>query len=880
MPAHVRKSNLGGMLASFVVLVLCALSAGASPSEGFRATDLRCENLTDPTAIDTEAPRLSWRTETSIPSWRQSGYRVLVATSANKLRMNVGDLWDSGKVNSSESVGIVYRGKSLTSNKACYWKVQIWDAHDKASGWSRPGKWEMGLLDARAWGDSQWIGNGAAGPAPYLRREFSVQKPVRRARIFTAGLGYAEVRVNGNLLPTGKPVEREPGYTNFDKRVLYVASDITLKPGKNGIGVILGTGWYDVHDTATWRFEKAPWRGRPRVRLVLEIEFEDGTSDRIVSDSTWKTATGPLLSDGIYTGETYDARLELGAWDKPGFDDSKWSSVQVMDSPKGRLVARQCPPVVIGETIKPISIQEPTPGVYIVDFGQNFAGHAALDLTAPAGTKIRMRYSERLDSKGMIDRAEIEKFMDKTNPPQPFQTDIYICRGRGRERWEQRFSYSGFRYMEVTGLPSKPSLDSFRGRFAHTDLASAGSFECSNPLLNKIQRATRYAYLSNAQNIFTDCPQREKNGWTGDAHLAAEAGLMNFDSVSLYEKWLDDLGDELAADGKTSVIVPTGGWGRGNSHPAWDSAYPIIVREVYRYTGDRRMIDEHYENLKRYVDGLAAQAKNFLIEFDSLGDWLPWKTETPSQLTSTAFLHLDAEILADFARIRGNSSDAAKYDRLAADVRKAFNAKYFDESKGIYANGSQAALSTALYFGLVPSDRKERVFQALVADVESKGHIDTGIIGAKNVLRVLSEGGRSDLAYKIVARKELPGWGHWIEQGATTLWEDWKGESSLNHIMFGDVSNWFIQWLAGIGLDPKSPGFKHILIRPQPIGDLTWVKATHNSPYGQIASSWKRKGNKVELSITIPPNCTATVLLGEEPAKEVGSGSYSFEYSL
>lgn len=869
------------MLTSLAVLALFTVGAVSSAAT-FRAIELRCENLANPSCVDRITPRLSWRTEASAPNWRQSGYRIIVATTEENLRKDIGDLWDSGKVTSTSSVAIPYEGRRLASNERCFWKVQTWDATGQASGWSKTARWEMGLLAPEDWGDSQWIGNGVAGPAPYLRRDFKARGPVHRARLYVSGLGYAEMRINGKLLTGSKKVEREPGYTNFDKRVLYIGTDIAsyLKAGSNTLGVVLGTGWYDVHDVATWHFENAPWRGRPRARVLLMIVYKDGTSEQVFSDSSWKVTTGPILTDGIYTGETYDARKELGAWSKPGYDDSKWSAAQVMDAPKGKLAARPCPPVVIGETIKPIAIREPKPGVYIVDFGQNFSGHASLNLTAPAGTTVRMRYSERLDKNGMIDRAEIEKFMDKTNPPQPFQTDTYICHGKGREEWEQVFSYSGFRYMEVTGLPSAPTLDNFRGRFAYTDLASAGSFECSNDLLNKIQRATRYAYLSNAQNIFTDCPQREKNGWTGDAHLAAEAGLMNYDSVSLYEKWLNDLADEQAPDGRTSIIVPTGGWGRGSSHPAWDSAYPIIVNDVYRYTGDKTMVETHYEQLKRYVDGLAGQTKNFLIEFDSLGDWLPWKTETPSQLTSTAFLHLDSTILANLARLLGKTNDAAKYDQLALAVRNAFNDKYLDRTMGFYANGSQAAQSTALYFGLVPEERKDRVFQALVADVERQGHIDTGIIGAKNILRVLSEGGRTDLAYKLVARKELPGWGYWIEQGATTLWEDWKGESSLNHIMFGDVSNWFIQWLGGIGLDPASPGFRHILIRPQPVADLTWVKATHISPYGLISSSWIKKGKGFKLSITIPPNCTAAVTLPSGSPTEVGSGKHEFQCEL
>lgn len=848
----------------------------------FAVADLRCENLTDPACIDQPVPRLSWRALASSDNWVQTGYRIIVSSTESTLKANTGDLWDSGRVASSDSVDIAYRGKPLTANESCFWKVQTWDGTGHPSKWSRVGRWEMGLLKASDWGASKWIGNGQAGPAPYLRRSFTVKSPVRRARLYASGLGYAELHLNGARVAPS--VERDPGYTNFDKRVLYVGYDVTrnLRSGKNCLGAILGTGWYDVHDVATWHFERASWRGRPRIRIVLSIEYRNGTKGQIVTDDNWKVSTGPILTDGIYTGETYDARKELAGWDKSNYDDAHWAGAKALDAPKGKLVACSFPPVTVGETIKPKMINEPRPGVFIADFGQNIAGHAQIQVLAPSGATIRMRYSERLDKNGMIERSQIETFMDKTTPPQPFQTDTYICRGGSLETWEQAFSYSGFRYMEVTGFPGKPTLDNFRGRFAHTDLRSAGSFQCSNELLNKIQSATRYSYLSNAQSIFTDCPQREKNGWTGDAQLAAEAGLMNFDSVSLYEKWLNDLADEQYADGRNSIIVPTWGWGAGNSHPAWDSAYPIIVNDLYHYTRDWSLIGKHYEHLKRYVDGLAAQTKNGIVPFDSLGDWLPWSTETPSQLTSTAFLYLDATIVAGLARQLDNGNDAVKYDRLAAETKKSFNEAYFDPAKGIYSNGSQTALATALYFGLVPEDRKAQTFNQLVSDVQRQGHIDTGIIGAKNILRVLSEGGRSDLAYMLVARKELPSWGYWIAQGATTLWEDWKGESSLNHIMFGDVSNWFIQWLAGIGLDAASPGFRHIVFHPQPVGDLNWAAGTHLSPYGEISSSWTRSHNRFALTIMVPPNCTATVFLPgrhNRPA-EVGSGRHEFVSTL
>jgi alpha-L-rhamnosidase len=493
--------------------------------------------------------------------------------------------------------------------------------------------------------------------------------------------------------------------------------------------------------------------------------------------------------------------------------------------------------------------------------GQNFSGHARLRVRgAAAGTAITMRYGEKIDAAGMLDTSNIDIFMTKTEPRQAFQQDTYICKG-GEEVWEQRFSYSGFRYVEVTGFPGTPTVEDFSGRFAHTALESAGEFASSNETVNRIQSATRWAYLSNAQSIPTDCPQREKNGWTGDAQLAAEAGLMNFRSATFYTKWLDDLADVQLDDGRLSPIVPNGGWSNGQCNPAWDSAYAIVARELYRYCGDRRALERHYAGIRRYTDYLAGRLEHGTLTFDSLGDWVPWSTETPSQFTSTIYLYVNAQTVELAATLLGKTGEGRKYAALATTVRDALNAKYFDAARDLYANGSQTALAMPLYFGLVPEGHRAGVLTALIANIERQGHIDTGILGAKYVLRVLAEAGRADLAFRLIMRKEQPSWAWWIEQGATTLWEDWKGASSLNHIMFGDVSNWFFQWVAGIGLDPDNPGFAQFRIQPQPLAGLAWAKASYDSVRGRIISHWERKANLFRLDVTIPANARATVYL-------------------
>ncbi len=744
--------------------LLAAIVAIMSPSAN--VTRLQCEYLASPTAVQTISPRLSWNTESSGQNWRQSAYQILVSTSLDSLSHDQGDQWDSGKVAVDKSIQIPYAGKALESATTYYWKVRVWDQDGKASEWSKPQSWHMGILNPSQWLNSQWIGlNGdaKANPAPFLRKEFKVESGVKRAHLYVAGLAYADVHLNGKRV---SDTERDAGYTNFDKRVLYDCYDVTkqLKSGANCVGFVLGTGWYDVHDLATWRFEKAPWRDRPKVRAVLMIEGNDGRLETVSTDTSWKVATGPITFNGIYTGEVYDANLEQDGWDKAGFNDSAWKSAEIMKTPKGTLSGIPCPPIRITQTFKPVTISEPKPGVYVLDFGQNLTGHALLKGNFTKGQKITMRYSEHVDKSGMIERSAIETFMDKANPPQPFQTDVYIAKGKGTEQWEQRFSYSGFRYAEVTGLTAKPTSDMIQARFAHTDISTAGEFECSNELFNKIQHATRYSYLSNAQSIPTDCPQREKNGSSGDAHLACEAGLMNFGSGSFCTKWLQDYADDQKPDGRFSLIIPSGGWGNGATHPSWDSAFGIIADHMADYLGDERILATNYEHFKRYTDHLYGEAKDDVVDFDSLGDWLPWKTETSSKLTSTVMLIVDAKITARAARLNGETAEAQKYEAMAEKVKAGFNRHFVDPAK--LNEATQTALSLFLYFDLIPHSQRQAALDALVKNVETQGHIDTGIIGAKFILRTLSENGRTDVAYKIVNHKGQPGWGWWMEQGA------------------------------------------------------------------------------------------------------------------
>jgi len=856
---------------------LLSFASTVSSLAGFNAGQLRCEYLENPLGIDATQPRLSWIVESNERGQKQTAYQILVASSAVELKKDHADLWDSGKVCSDQTTFVAYAGTPLGSRQACYWKVRSWDKDGQVSPWSEPAFWETGLLAPGDW-QAQWIARTTDTndlPAPYLRRELVLDGKVKKARAYICGLGYYELHINGEKI--GDHL-LDPGFTRYDKRDLYVTYDVTaqLKRGHNALGVILGNGWFNVQTKAVWNFHNAHWREAPKLLLSLIVEYTDGRTVVIGSDGAWKTAAGPILFDSIYGGENYDARRELPGWDKPGFDDSTWQPAQVVTAPQGRLVAQTMPPIKADQTIKPLKLTEPRPGVFVFDMGQSFAGVTELKVHGPAGTTVTLRHGERLFPDGTLDTRGIEHHVERIETNQQFQTGKYTLKGSGTETWRARFTYYGFQYVEITGFPGRPTLDSLRGIFFHTAVPVAGRFECSNPLFNKIWRAAHWSYLSNLEGIPTDCPHREKNGWMGDAHLAAEQGIFNFMPAGIYTKWVNDIGDEQRPAGQLPGIVPTSGWGYawGNG-PAWDSAFALIPFYLYEYYGDAQPLRDHYAGLKRYVDYLGTRASNNIVNI-GLNDWAPFKTKTPADITDTAYYFRDAQIVALAASLLGKTDEAEHYNQLAAQIKKSFNDHFYHAATGTYGNGSQTSLSCALYQDLVEPENQAHVLQNLVARVaDSNGHIDTGILGAKYLLNTLTDHGRTDVAYQMAAQKDLPSWGWWLEHGATTLWEQWNGADSRNHIMYGDISAWFYKALAGINADPAAPGFKHFFIRPQPVGDLAYAKAEYDSIHGKIASEWNIANGRFNLHVVVPPNTTATVCVPDVKLNDVREGGRS-----
>lgn len=709
-------------------------------------------------------------------------------------------------------------------------------------------------------------------PSPIFRKTFVAKKRVREAQVAISGLGYYELYCN-----SGRVGDHclDPLFTNYDHRVSYVCYDITkqVQTGDNVLAVMLGNGWYNMHTRATWDFDRAPWRDEPKARVLLQLVYDDGSKEVIVSDKTWRANTGPVLFDGIHNGEVYDARLEREGWTQVGYDDRQWPQVEIVKAPKGRLTSQIMPAMKVMETITPVKITEPDKGVFVADMGCNMAGWARIQVRGPAGARIRLRFSERMDAMGRVNQKSNSRYMFQG----PFQTDEYILKGKGLETWEPRFTHHGFRYVQITGWPGKPSAEQITGCVVHTAFNHTGQFFCSDTLLNAIAAMTDRSYCSNFVGYPTDCPQREKNGWTGDAHLAMEQAMYNYDNISSYESFCRELSDQRTAEGDLPGIVPTGGWGyHPDNGPGWGSAAVIIPWYLYLYTGDVQILADHYHLMKGYVDFLHGRFPDHVVEM-CRGDWVYLHTKTPPRVTSTALYYYDAGIVAQAAMLLHKTEQAQQYQNLADEIKAVFNQRFF-RGQGWYEPGSQTSLAMALYYGLTPEQEKEAVARTCADAVhKAKDHIDCGFLGMKVLFQALSENGYHGLAYQVATQRDFPGYGDWISRGATTLWEDWTDtEGSLNHVALGDIVTWFYRSLAGINVDPQQPGFRRLVIRPRPAAGLTFVQSHVETVFGRIACDWKIVSGQFTLNLTVPPNSTALVEMPDGTTRTVGSGTFAF----
>ena len=838
---------------------------------------LRCEHLPTPLGLDAPRPRLSWRLHDDRRGAAQTAYQLSVGTDSLQLSQGQGRGWSPAKTTSDQQL-VTYAGPALQPFTKYYWRVKVWTKAGPPQT-SAVASFETGMMSKDNWRGA-WISdnqNAALRPAPYFRRTFELPQQLKSARAYIAVAGLYELYLNGQKVGNHR---LDPMYTRFDRRTLYVTYDVTpyLRPGRNAIGVLLGNGWYNHQSTAVWDFHHAPWRNRPAFCLDLRLTAADGTTQTITSGKDWKTSLGPLVFNSIYTAEHYDARLAQPGWNTADFDDSKWKEVIYRDAPSGNVVAQALVPIRNVEKIPTQTLTKLNDTTYVFDLGRNIAGVSQLTVRGPAGTVLHLKHGERRYPNGHVDQSNIDVHYRPTDKSDPFQTDIVTLAGQGEETFMPRFNYKGFQYVEVTSSRPLPlTAASLTGYFMHSDVPPIGQVTTANPTLNKIWAATNNSYLSNLFGYPTDCPQREKNGWTGDAHIASETGLYNFDGFTVYEKWLADHRDEQQPNGVLPSIIPSDGWGYewGNG-PDWTSTIALIPWNLYLFTGDSRPLADNYDNLKRYVDCITARSPTGLTDW-GLGDWVPVKSKTPVELTSSVYYFTDASILARAAQLLGHAADHARYAALAQKIREAINAKYLNRQTASYGSGVQTELSVPLFWGVVPDELRAPVAANLARRVAADNyHLDVGLLGSKAILGALSDNGYPDVAYRLAAQETFPSWGWWMVNGATTLYENWpidaKSDISMNHIMFGEVGAWLYKGLGGIRPDPARPGFKNVLLTPHFVPGLDQFEATHDSPYGPIRSAWQRTGQQVAYAVTVPPNATATLTLPLAAGQRVYEG--------
>jgi len=857
---------------------------------------LQCEHLVNPIGIDAPEPRFSWMIADTRQDAQQTAYRIVLGTDSIALLNQKEVLWNSGKVSSSASL-VVYKGEKLNAFTKYFWLVEVWDKDGKPAAAGKIASFETGMMKMSNW-KGTWISDGNninKLPAPYFRKVFEPAKRVKSARAYIAAGGLYELYLNGKKVGNHR---LDPMYTRFDRRTLYVSYDVTanLQNGKNAVGVLLGNGWYNHQSLAVWDFDKAPWRARPAFCLDLRITYEDGSAEVVTSDGSWKTHSGPVIFNSIYTAEHYDARLEQPGWNTVDFDDSKWNGISLRAAPSKNIVSQAMHPIRNVEAIPAVSVKKFNDTTYVFDLGRNIAGVTKIRVKGESGTVVRIKHGERLFPDGRLDLSNIDVYHRPADNKDPFQTDILILSGKGVEEFMPKFNYKGFQYVEV--ISSKPvEIDkgSITGYFMHSDVPVTGKISSSNPLIDKLWWATNNSYLSNLFGFPTDCPQREKNGWTGDGHFAVETGLYNFDGITVYEKWLADHRDEQQPNGVLPDIIPTGGWGYGTANGTdWTSTIAIIPWNIYQFYGDSKLLADCYDNIKSYVNYVEQISPAGLTSFGR-GDWVPVKSSSPLEYTSSVYYYVDANILAKTARLFGKTADAEYYTALAEKIKKAINDKYLNTATAIYGSGLQTELSVALQWGIVPEELKAKVAENLAKRVAADGmHLDVGVLGAKAILNALSDNGQAETAYKLAAQDTYPSWGWWIVNGATTLYENWnikaERDISLNHMMFGEIGGWFFKGLGGIKIDEEHPGFKNIILAPNFVSGLSHFEASHTGPYGTIRSSWKRKGKQVIYEVTVPSNSSATVrfpLTGNQSAwlkgnkvnavHEIGAGKYVFE---
>ncbi len=884
------------MIARCLTVSMMLMAGTSAVCADLQPVDLTCEYLENPIGIDATQPRLSWVLESAERSQAQIAYRILVADSEERLAADDGDLWDTRKVASGETLNIVYAGKPLAAGRRVWWKVRVWDRSGRESAWSKPAFWEMGLLGPGDW-KARWICDDrplpskeeefyAETPAPLFRTEFAVNGKIRRARAYVSGLGYYEMCCNGRRV--GDRV-LDPGWTSYGKRLLYSTYDITdlLHEGANAVGLIVGNGWYNPLPMKMWgwlNLREHLTVGKPRAIAQIEIECEDGTHQTVATGPDWKVGDSPILRNSVYLGELYDARREQPGWDQPGFADRDWRPVAEPTEPVGRPRAQMQPPIRVTRVIKPVHWHESAVGTRIYDMGRNFAGVVRLRVKGKAGTRINLRYGELLHEDGTLNGKTAVAGQVKAKgvggpgaPEVAWQIDSYILKGQGEEEFTPRFTFHGFRYVEITGLDEETEIVSIEGLRMNADVRPAGCFSCSNEMFNQIQTLCEHTLLSNLFSVQSDCPQREKYGYGGDIVAASEFAMLNFDMAAFYAKVVNDFADDARDNGAFTETAPfvgiaDEGLAKGAAPIGWGTVHPMLLWQLHQYYGNRRLLEEQYDTARRWVEFLRGGAEDHCID-TCIGDHESLVVKA-LPLTSTAFYYYNVHLLARMAAMIGRSDDARTYAALAKDIRDAFNRRFFKPDAGRYAPDTQADQAFPLYFGMAPPNQRDAILRALVGDVVDhyQGHPTTGIFGTKYMLNALSDLGRADVAFAIVNQKTFPGWGHMLERGATTLWEHWEFSDNVyshNHPMFGSVSEWFFKAVAGIAVADDAFGANRLVFRPNPVGDLSWADGEYRSVRGRVACKWRIADDAFVLEAAVPVGASATLYLPAQDRSRV-----------
>jgi len=907
------------------VLIVCmSLCSGVTnASAAIRLQNLRCEMLNNPMGIGTIHPRLSWQIISDLRNTNQTAYQVLVASSPQKLALNNGDLWDSHKVVSNESIMVNYAGKLLISRTMCYWKVRVWTTKGTSEWSAQPAFWSEGLLNDNDW-RAKWIGYENGFPwdsvskfsrlsARYFRKEFRNSKAIKKATVYIIGLGHYELYINGKQI--GDQVLAEAP-TDYTQSVLYNTFDVTddVQQGVNVIGTVLGNGRYFTM-RPKYKPKKIKEFGFPKMLLQMEITYTDGSKNIIISDDSWKfTANGPIRTNNEYDGEEYDATKELTGWNLPGYEDSKWLKPELTASPGGKVMAQMNELIRIVDSLKPLSIAQAKPGLWIVDMGQNMAGWVKIKVKGKKGDKVTLRYGETLNNDGSLYVANLRDAK---------VTDVYTLKGGGEETWHPVFVFHGFRYVEITGYTGPPTVDDFEGQVVSDAMENIGHFETSNSLINQIYKNAYWSILSDYKGMPVDCPQRnERMPWLGDRAIGSLGESFVFNNDKLYAKWLDDIEQSQKTDGSIPDVAPAY-WNYYSDNMTWPGTYILIADMLYTQFADKAPIEKHYPSMKKWLGYMRNHyLKNNLMTKDKYGDWCvpPESPElihtrdssrnTNGELIATAYYYHLLTLMQHFAKLLNKPTDAQEFSASSLAVKNAFNLQFLDKKTYRYDNNTVTANLLPLYFGMVPEQNAKAVFNNIVnkITVDANSHISTGMVGTQWLMRGLTRFGRPDLAYRIAGNDDYPSWGYMVKRGATSIWELWNGDTanpamnSRNHVMLlGDLIAWFYQDVAAI--KSAEPGFKSIIMKPEPVAGLDSVKASYQTSYGLVKSAWAKQADHFTWSVTVPANTRALVYLPvadkqdvtcdgrnlaaidglkyldnkEETEIEIGSGDYHFE---